>query len=112
MEVVYGRNAERLSAIIESHGLPVASQMGEKAAHAAWVIIQHAISKPEFQRKCLLAMKRARAIGEVPADRVACLEDRICFFEGRKQVYGTQCEAPRARKGRVRPKWARKVGWR
>jgi hypothetical protein len=55
-----------------------------------WLIVQHAIAHPQLQRRGLLLLQEAAARGEVPAAEVALLHDRICFFEGRPQRYGTQ----------------------
>jgi hypothetical protein len=52
--------------------------------------VQHAISKPPFQRRCLQFLQRAAETLEVPAWQPAYLLDRIRVFEGKSQVYGTQ----------------------
>jgi hypothetical protein len=90
MEEVHHRNAARLKEVIEEHGWPGRSLVGEDGAHAAWFILQHAIGEPDLQRRGLGLLREAVAAGEVPAVQAAYLEDRIRFFEGRPQVYGTQ----------------------
>ena len=45
---------------------------------------------PALQRLGLGFLRQAAIAGEVPAWQLAYLEDRIAFFEGRPQVYGTQ----------------------
>jgi hypothetical protein len=90
MEEVHRRNAEALTAIIAEHGWPGRSLVGEDGAHAAWFILQHAIGNPSLQRRGLELLRRAAEQGEAPARQVAYLEDRIRFFEGRPQLYGTQ----------------------
>jgi hypothetical protein len=92
MEEVHVRNASRLKTIIAEHGWPGRSLVGEDGAFAAWFIAQHAISDPPFQRQVLELLREAHARGEVPAAQPAFLEDRICYFEGRPQVFGTQFE--------------------
>jgi hypothetical protein len=52
--------------------------------------VQHAISRPDLQRKMLPILKREAGKGEVPAWQFAYLEDRILSFEGKPQIYGTQ----------------------
>ena len=64
--------------------------MGRDGAEAAWLIAQHAIAQPAFQRAALRALQDAAARGEVPPLQPAMLEDRIRTFEGRLQLYGTQ----------------------
>lgn len=90
MEAVHKSNALRLACIIEQHGWPGESLVGEDGARAAWLIAQHAIGNPTFMRRCLSLLKQAAAEREVPKWQVAMMEDRIRMYEGRPQVYGTQ----------------------
>lgn len=90
MEAVHGRNAARLRQLIGEHGWPGKTLVGEDGAEAAWLILQHAIGEPDFQRSGLKALKAAAEAGEVPRWQVAYLEDRVRFFEGRPQLYATQ----------------------
>jgi hypothetical protein len=92
MEEVHRCNAGRLKEIIAQHGWPGRSLVGEDGAVAAWFIAQHAIGDPPFQRRVLELLREALARGEVSPAAPAYLEDRICFFEGRPQIYGTQFE--------------------
>lgn len=92
MEAVHRRNAARLAEILEEVGWPAPAMVEEDGAEAAWLVAQHAIGEPAFQRRCLLALQDAAASGEVPAWQPAMLEDRIRMFEGRPQLYGTQLE--------------------
>jgi hypothetical protein len=103
MEAVHRQNATRLALILERHGWPSEALVGSEAAEAAWLIAQHAVSQPGFQRRCLGLLVEAAARGGVPAWQAAMLEDRIRMFEGRPQVYGTQLEADD--EGRLRPYW-------
>src|SRR5215470_16050186 len=89
MREVHERNAARLLAVVQEHGWPGRSSVGERAAQAAWLILQHAIGNPSLQRNGLSVLKRAAAAGEVPLVQVAMLEDRIRSNEGRRQLYGT-----------------------
>jgi hypothetical protein len=57
---------------------------------AAWQIVQHAIGDPEFQRRSLELVRGAARRGDADPLQVAMLDDRILFFEGRLQLYGTQ----------------------
>jgi hypothetical protein len=90
MEEVHRRNAAALLEIVERHGWPVQSLVGEHAARAAWIILQHAIGNPSLQRRGLRWLQEAAALGEVAPVEVAMLEDRIRCYEGRPQRYGTQ----------------------
>jgi hypothetical protein len=100
MEEVHRRNAARLAQIIEEHGWPGRSLVGP-GADAAWLILQHAIGNPPLQRRGLELLRQAVARGEAPALQAAMLEDRIAFFEGRPQKYGTQFDWDLD--GRLRP---------
>ena len=90
MAAVHKKNADSLNRIVDDFGWPGSSLVGSDGAEAAWLILQHAIGNPEFQRKCLHILKDAAESGEVPAAQVAYLEDRIRVFEERPQRYGTQ----------------------
>ncbi|HKF20591.1 MAG TPA: DUF6624 domain-containing protein [Candidatus Angelobacter sp.] len=103
MEEVHNCHATRLKAIIAEHGWPGRSLVGEDGMIAAWFIAQHAISDPPFQRGALELLKAAHARGEVSTRAVALLEDRICVFEGRPQIYGTQFEPDEHGKYRPSP---------
>jgi hypothetical protein len=90
MRQTHERNAARLRALMEVHGWPGLSLVGEEAAAAAWLILQHAIGDPPLQRRGLELMREAVMNGEVSRIHVAMLEDRIRSNEGKGQRYGTQ----------------------
>lgn len=92
MQAVHEANADRLERLLDEIGWPVASAVGEDGAQAAWLIAQHAIARPDFQHRCLRLLERASERGEAPAWQAAKLLDRIRFFEGRPQVYGTNLD--------------------
>jgi hypothetical protein len=92
MEEVHRRNAARLKEVIAAHGWPGKSLVGEEGAKAAWFILRHAIGEPALQRRGVELLRQAVAAGEAAAWQAAYLEDRVRFFEGRPQVYGTQYE--------------------
>jgi hypothetical protein len=90
MRAVHEVNADRLAGILSERGWPGEPQVGQEGAKAAWLIVQHAISRPALQREALEALRMAAARGEAPAMQPALLEDRIRTLEGRRQRYGTQ----------------------
>lgn len=90
MQAVHEDNAAELEAIVAERGWPSVALVGEKGAEAAWLIAQHAIGLPDFQRRCLASMQTAAEAGAIPAWQPAYLLDRIRIFEGRTQIYGTQ----------------------
>lgn len=102
MEEVHVKNAARLREIIGRHGWPDEERAGHDGAEAAWLIAQHAIGEPGFQRQALLQIRACADEGRVPAWHAAYLEDRIALCEGRPQRFGTQwIDDPRD--GRARP---------
>jgi hypothetical protein len=90
MREVHERHAARLKEIMASHGWPGRGLVGDDGSHAAWRIAQHAISDPPFQRACAAAILESVEKGEAPLAQFAFLVDRIRYFEGRPQIYGTQ----------------------
>ena len=89
MEKVHIENARKLRTLIEKNGCPVLSNAGEKGVRLSWIIIMHAISLPDFIRECLTQMRLAAASQDYTLELLAYLEDRVLFFEGRPQLYGT-----------------------
>jgi len=90
MRDVHERNAARLLAIVKQHGWPGYTLVGEKAAEAAWLVLQHASGNPALQRRCLEMLRDAVIAAEAQPAQVAMLEDRIRCNEGKGQYYGTQ----------------------
>jgi len=92
MERVHLENAAELENMIDENGWLGKSLVGTDGAEAAWLVAQHAISLPEFSRKCLRLIERAVAENEAEPYQAAYLHDRISFFENRPQRYGTQSD--------------------
>lgn len=88
MQEIDHRNMKRLEEIIQEHGWPGKSLVGEKAAVAAFLILQHA--EPEMREKYFPLLKEAAAKGEARPQDAAMMEDRILLHQGKKQIYGTQ----------------------
>lgn len=93
MEKVHLENAAELENMLaENGGWLGKSSVGADGAEAAWLIVMHAISLPEFSRKCLKLIEEAVKKGESEAWQAAYLADRINFFERKPQKYGTQSD--------------------
>lgn len=92
MEAIHLENSRALEIVLDNHGWPGHSLVGDEGSEAAWLIAQHAISRPGFQRHCLRQLRRAVAREEAPAWQEAYLTDRIRMNERRSQVYGTQLD--------------------
>jgi len=90
MEAVHLENAAMLETIIAELGWPDHKRFGDDGAGAAFMIAQHAISRPDFQRAWLGLLVDAVARGDANPLDAAYLADRIAVFEGRAQRFGTQ----------------------
>jgi hypothetical protein len=88
MEKVHRDNASRLREIIDLIGWPTISKVGIEASEAAWLIAQHSIGEPVFMKRCYALMNEVAT--DINPQNLAYLHDRICYFEGRPQKYGTQ----------------------
>ena len=84
------RNAARLQSIVAEHGWPGISLVGTAGARAAYRLVLHAITLPDFQRAMLALIARAAAAGEASSWEAARLDDIIRRLEGQPQKYGTQ----------------------
>lgn len=86
------RNTERLQEIIDRHGWPTTSMVGEDGTAYAFLIVQHADRNPAFQKHSLELMQEVAANNpsEVYLSGVALLTDRVRLAQGQKQLYGTQ----------------------
>ncbi|MDQ1095536.1 MULTISPECIES: DUF6624 domain-containing protein [Chryseobacterium] len=91
MEYVHRQNADELKSVINEIGFPTISKVGEEAAEAAWLIVQHSIGEPEFMKDSYKQMLESRI--DVNPANLAFLFDRIQFFQGKPQKYGTQLNA-------------------
>ena len=83
-------NLRWLQTLIARQGLPTAHQVGISGMHWTWILAQHADLEPRFQRTLLLAFEKRFAAGELPAEDLARLTDRVLVNSGRPQQYGTQ----------------------
>lgn len=103
MQAVHEENAGELEGVIDAWGWPTAELVGDDGAEAAWLIAQHAVGLPQFQRRCLQLLKAAVAEGKAPAWQMAMMLDRIRTYEGRPQVFGTSFDWDEAGEFSPRP---------
>lgn len=83
-------NTRWLAALVAERGWPRINDVGVEAAHAAWLLAQHADADPVQQGIFLASMRDAVADGQArPAD-LAYLEDRFRRNADQPQLYGTQ----------------------
>ena len=90
MCAVHEANADILGLIIDEISYPTIDKVGEDGSDAAWLIIQHAISRPNFMKKCLLLLDAAVIERQAKPIHLAYLSDRIASFQDLPQLYGTQ----------------------
>lgn len=83
------RHAARMAEIVDEHGWPGKSLVGEDGAEAAWTLVQHSYHDVPFMWRCLALMERAVADGEASATDYACLYDRVRIHKHGEQLYGT-----------------------
>lgn len=81
-------NAARLRDIVRQRGWPGYRLVGEAAAHAAWLLAQHAPA--DLQEECLPLLQDAVARGDASPADLAYLMDRVLMHRGEPQIYGTQ----------------------
>jgi hypothetical protein len=92
MEKLHLKNARKLKTMISQHGFPTLSNAGEQGVRLSWLIIHHSISWPDFMRDCVVQMRLAASQNDYLLDLLAYTEDRMAFFEGRPQLYGTNSD--------------------
>ncbi len=90
MEAVHLENAHLLERAIAEIGWPGRAKVGDDGAGAAFLIAQHAISRPALQRRALELILEAIAEGQANPLDAAYLSDRVATYEGRSQLFGTQ----------------------
>jgi len=90
MENLHIQHAGILDEIIDIIGYPTIDKVGKEAAEAAWLVIQHSISRPGFMKKCALLLETAVNEGRADPSNLAYLTDRIAVFENQPQLCGTQ----------------------
>jgi hypothetical protein len=83
-------NTAHIKAIVQAHGWPGRTLVGDDGAQAAWLLVQHADHDPAFQRACLELLAGAVQANEAGARHHAYLTDRVLLAEGSQQLYGTQ----------------------
>lgn len=87
---LHNRNAEILNNIMDEISYPTIDKVGEEAHEATWLIIQHAIGRPAFMKKCSKLLEEAVIENKANPLHLAYLNDRIAVHEGRPQLYGSQ----------------------
>lgn len=90
VDSIDGENLAWLRKLVSESGFPTAAQVGNEGVHLAWILLQHADRDPEFQRSLLSVLQLRYSAGEIPANDLARMTDRILVASGKPQKYGTQ----------------------
>lgn len=90
MAALHRRHAARLREILDAHGWPGRTRVGDDGCAAAWLVLQHSILDPALMKAAQPLIEAAVRDGEAPRSQLAYLIDRIRTLQGQPQVYGTQ----------------------
>ncbi len=82
------KNVTELELLIDQKGWPLISQVGTKAASAAFLVIQHSTTK--LQKKYLPVIESLAKAGEAMPSSYAYMYDRVQLANNKPQRYGTQ----------------------
>lgn len=90
MRVVHRRNGDRLTAVLDEVGCwPGFRLVGRGGSYAAFLIAQHDIANPPLLRRSRGLYRAAVEVADADPSLLANIEDRIRYFEGQPQIYGT-----------------------
>jgi hypothetical protein len=82
---------EALKSLIPADGWFKRSIYGDKAATAAFLIVQHAVNDPALMRQTLEKLGEYTSVGEAKGGQYALMYDRVALeFDQKPQRYGTQ----------------------
>jgi len=79
-----------LKKLLKDNGIPTVAQVGESGVHWTWLLVQHADDDPQFQLNVQPMFAQRHQAGELPADDLAKLTDRVLLAAGKQQRFGTQ----------------------
>jgi hypothetical protein len=85
-------NLAWLRKVVRDNGIPTVAQVGESGVHWTWLLVQHADDDPQFQVSVQPIFAQRQLAGELPADDLAKLTDRVLLAAGKPQRFGTQFE--------------------
>jgi hypothetical protein len=84
------QNLDWLRKLVHDRGIPSAAQVGENGVRWAWLLVQHADRDPKLQATVLPMFAQRYEAGELSAESLAKLTDRILIALGKPQKFGTQ----------------------
>jgi len=92
MMAVDSANRIWMRGVVTRFGWPGRKLVGDTAARAAWLLVQHADADTAFQAQVLPLIEGAAASGDANAQDYALLADRVAVARGQRQIYGSQAE--------------------
>jgi hypothetical protein len=95
-----------LKKLVKDNGIPTVAQVGESGVHWTWLLVQHADDDLQFQISAQPIFAQRQEAGELPADDLAKLTDRVLLAAGKPQRFGTQFDWY---SGQFTPKGAAKI---
>ena len=98
LRTIDSSNARWLRDAVARHGWPERDAVGNEAARAAFLLVQHADHDTAFQAAMLPALDAAFRRGQAEGQSVALLTDRLAVARGEPQIYGSQTTS---RDGRI-----------
>lgn len=101
LKIVFERNTKRAKEVLEKHGWPSLSQVGEEGSTAIYLIVQHSVLDEAFMQSCLPLLEESVKKGDAHGWQFAFLQDRTLMQQGKLQIYGTQHDVNE--KGRLEP---------
>lgn len=84
------KNQLVLKEIINEFGWPTFSMVGKRASNNFCLLVQHADTDLQFQKKCLKLLTISAKKNQAKLSNVAYLSDRVRAAEGKKIKFGTQ----------------------
>jgi hypothetical protein len=88
------RNTDELKAILDKYEWVRLSQFGADADRDAALLVQHAVSDPDFQVRVLAVLERMWKAGETRPSRYAYLYDRVALVRSYQRINGALVRAP------------------
>ncbi len=83
-------NYRWMTDVFAENGLFTAAQVGEYGLHLTWLLVHHADEHRQFQKISLGEFRKRYEAGEVNAQDLARLSDRVAVRFGQPQPYGSQ----------------------
>ncbi|GGG38749.1 DUF6624 domain-containing protein [Hymenobacter glacieicola] len=88
IEATDARNLQRITKLLDTHGWPKKSEVGNMGTQTVFLVIQHS-DLPTIEKYFPLA-KQAAERGDLAKSALALLQDRMLMWQGKPQIYGSQ----------------------